>query len=410
MNNPFSDRGFTLAAAWTFNQLAYAIVYPFIPLYLCEERNLSIQTVSLIFPLMGLATILTPPVAGVLTDRLGRNFMMNFGQAARGGVFLILAAMVFFDAPFWLFAAMLMLNTAVGSAFQIGADAYLADITTEAERPGYYGKIRIGYNIGWALGPMLGAFFAKTPFWFFFLLTAFLCFGGTIFTKCTCRAPERIKENSPDSLTNRKKQNISPSQSSIFSELFANYCFLLLLTGSFLLYLLASQLYSTFSIYASNTIKISREALGTIFSLNGFIVIVLQLPLTALLTRFKVRLQLQLVLGALLYATGYFAIGGCHGAWGLAGAVFIVTIGEIIVQPALYTSIARETNPENAGRLFSAYSLMRGIGYAVGPWIGAQLYAEIASSQVMWGVLSMFALCAAVVFVIPFGTRRVYAQ
>ncbi len=405
LKNPFADRGFTLAAAWTFNQLAYAIVYPFIPLYLCNERNIPLQTVSLIFPLMGLAVILAPPAAGIMTDRLGRNFMMNFGQAARGIVFLALAGMVWLHSPFWLFAAMLMLNAAVGSAFQIGADAYLADIASEAERPRYYSRIRIGFNIGWAVGPMLGAFFAKTPFWLFFLLTAFLCFGGAVFTRYACPAPPCTrKRHSAGPAAQTPQENFSP-HSGILSEVFANRGFLLLLTGSFLVCLLASQLYSTLSIYASNTVKISREALGSIYSLNGFTVIALQIPLTALLMRFRVPLRSQLVAGALLYAMGFCAIGACGGALGLAGAVFVLTVGEVVTQPALYTSIAGETRPENAGRLLSAYSLMRGIGYAVGPWIGAQLYAGISSPLLLWGILGTFAFLAAAVFILPPGRR-----
>ena len=160
----FKQKKFTLAAAWSFNQLAYAIVYPFIPLYLSNERGIAYTTVSLIFPLLGLAVILAPIPCGWMTDKWGRNLMMQLGQYGRGLVFLIMALMVYYDAPFWTFAVMLMLNTAVGVAFQVGADAYLADTSTEEERPMYYSWIRMGFNFGWAAGPMMGAFFAQTPF------------------------------------------------------------------------------------------------------------------------------------------------------------------------------------------------------------------------------------------------------
>ncbi len=396
MRKLLRDRGLTLAAAWTFNQLAYAIVYPFIPLYLCNERQLPIQTVGLIFPLMGLATILAPPVAGILTDRFGRNFMMNSGQVARGVVFLVLSLMTALDAPFWLFALMLMVNTAVGVAFQVGADAYLADFTTEAERPRYYGKIRIGFNIGWAIGPMLGAFFAKTPFWLFFLLTALLCFGGGVFTRVACP---------PLPAAHHPKEGGSSGGGS-FREILSRPKFLLLLFGSFLLFCLSSQLYSTLSIYATNTVKISREALGSIYSLNGFAVVALQIPLTILLERLRVPLHRRLLLGSLLYALGYISLGGCIGAWTVAAAVLVLTCGEMVTQPALYTSVSGETRPENAGRFLAAFSMMRGIGYAVGPWIGAQLYAGIASPLLLWASLSLFAVFAAAVFSIPHGRQK----
>ena len=134
----------TLATAWSFNQLAYAIVYPFIPIYLSSERGIPYTTVSLIFPLLGLATIIAPMPCGCLVDRFGHSFMMLFGQAARGTIFFILALMVFVNAPFWVFAVLLMINTMVGGAFQVGADAYLVNISTEAERPLFYSHIRMG--------------------------------------------------------------------------------------------------------------------------------------------------------------------------------------------------------------------------------------------------------------------------
>ncbi|MBR4956503.1 MAG: MFS transporter [Lentisphaeria bacterium] len=132
------QRKITLATAWAFNQLAYAIVYPFIPLYLSNERGIPYTTVSLIFPLLGLAVIFAPIPCGWLTDKVGRNLMMQVGQYGRGLVFFVMAAMVYWNTPFWTFAVMLMLNTAVGVAFQVGADAYLADTTPEEERPMYY--------------------------------------------------------------------------------------------------------------------------------------------------------------------------------------------------------------------------------------------------------------------------------
>ena len=181
------NRSTSLAAAWAINSLAYSIVYPFIPIYLHEERNIPMDVVGTIFPLMGLAVILAPPVSGWLTDRIGRRFMMQFGQSSRAALFLILAALAFLQAPFWLFAVILMINAGVGTFFQVAADSYLTDLTTPEERPRVYSKIRIGTNIGWAVGPMLGAFLARTPFSLMFAITAILCMAGTFYTGHCCR-------------------------------------------------------------------------------------------------------------------------------------------------------------------------------------------------------------------------------
>ncbi|MBE6389499.1 MAG: MFS transporter [Lentisphaerae bacterium] len=391
------DKSIALAVSWSFNQLAYAIVYPFIPIYLCQERGLPYDTVSIIFPLLGLAVILSPLPCGCLADRFGYSKMMFAGQLLRGLIFFILAFFVYIKASFWLFALFLMLNTAVGVAFQVGSDAYLVKLASPELRPGYYSKIRIGFNIGWAIGPMLGAFFAKTPFWAFFILTGMLCLAGTWYTWKTC-------PNLPDI----QQSNHTPgsvAQEKISALIFRNPRFLLLLAGTLLLMLLASQLYSTMSFFATSGVGISREALGSIYSLNGFMVLALQIPLVAMLKKLNIPVIFQLTGGTLLYAIGYFALGFAGNAAAIAFSVVIVTLGEIVVQPALYTSTSRETTSTTAGRMMSFASLMRGIGYSVGPWIGGQLFGKI-SPVLLWGLLSSFAVGAAAVFTLAGCCRK----
>ena len=87
----FRDRGITLCIAWTFNQLAYAIVYPFIPTYLTKERGIPYSLVGLIFPLMGTMVVLSPMLFGPLTDKLGRRPMMAVGPFVRTAVCVVLA-------------------------------------------------------------------------------------------------------------------------------------------------------------------------------------------------------------------------------------------------------------------------------------------------------------------------------
>lgn len=397
------DRGMTLCIAWTFNQLAYAIVYPFIPIYLSNERGIPYSKVGLIFPLMGMVTVLSPMIFGPLTDKFGRRPMMSFGQFARAALFVILAYMAYVDAPFWLFAVALMLNTGVGVSFQIGADAYLADITDEAERPGYYSKIRIGFNLGWAFGPMIGAFFAKTPFWMFFLITAALCGVGGVFTRTFCGYPEGFVPHS-------RRSGGSRYPGSVIPIIWRQRRILFMLLGAVMLFSLTSQLYSTLSVYATKTVGISREALGTIYSLNGFLVIFLQLPMTSMLKKFGIALKYQMYAGTLLYMAGYFSLGFCTGAWTIAGAVTTLTFGEMVMLPSLYTAFSNETVPENAGRIFAAFSLFRGVGYAAGPWFGAQFFQHLRSPVMLWGALTMFAAVAFGFFVLSWRISSAAAE
>ena len=371
----------SLAAAWAINSLAYSIVYPFIPIYLHQERGFPMSEVGIIFPLMGLAVILSPSLSGWMADRIGRHFMMQFGQISRAVVFFILAVMAMFQSPLWLFAVMLMVNAAAGTFFGVGADAYLTDITSLAERPAIYGRIRIGTNIGWALGPMLGAFLARTPFSLLFALTAILCLVGALHTKINCR--EAVREHDEHATTT-------------VPGIFRDYQLLKLLACSFLLFLLTSQLYSIMSVYATGVIGVSRNALGMVYSVNGFAVIFCQIPVVRIMDKLNIGQTRRLVGGAVFYALGYVSLAFCSNGWQLALAVFTLTLGEVIVMPSLYVSISGLAPRSGIGRYMAALGFTRGVGYAVGPWVGSLAFDKYQGQPLMlWGLLSLFAVFAA---------------
>lgn len=58
-------------------------------------------TVGLVFPVMGLATIVGAPLAGMLLDRFGRRVLLIGGPVGRSASFFALAWMAHVDAPFW---------------------------------------------------------------------------------------------------------------------------------------------------------------------------------------------------------------------------------------------------------------------------------------------------------------------
>ena len=180
---------------------------------------------------------------------------------------------------------------------------------------------------------MIGAFFAKTPFWVFFLVTAALCGAGGVFTQLFCRYPKGFTPPSSGSRGARHSGSVIPI-------IWKQKRILFMLLGAVMLFSLTSQLYSTLSVYSTKTVGISRGALGAIYSMNGFMVILMQLPTTLALKRMRIALKYQMYAGTLLYIAGYFSLGFCVNAWMIAGSVAILTIGEMIMLPSLYTAFS----------------------------------------------------------------------
>jgi MFS family permease len=242
-----------------------------------------------------------------------------------------------------MFALTLTASACVGTFFQNASDAYLTDMTTPKERPKVYSRIRVGTNIGWAIGPMLGAFLARTPFSLLFALTAVLCFAGSIFVMMTCpeikKAPVEVVQS----------ESTGPSGKFNWSQFFHNYRCVLTLFFGFMLYLLVSQLFSVFSVFSTSILGITKNQLGFVYSINGLTIVLLQIPVTHILDRKNWELDYRLVLGAFMYFIGFFVVAFCSQYYHLMGAVALLTTGEVITQPALYTVISRMAPAESIG-------------------------------------------------------------
>jgi len=385
----------TLAVAWCINSLAYSIVYPFLLIYLHSNRGLPMSQVGLIFPLMAIGTIVGPPLSGIIVDHFGRRRLLFSSALGRGGIFLLLTLAAMTDGPFWIFAFLLAFSSMLGTFFQIAADAYLSDITEPAQRPHAYSKIRVGTNIGWTLGPALGAFLSAAPFACLFGLTGVFCMLCAFFVYKTC--PE-----SHHKTQHRETGNFS------FGRMLGHHEFMVVIGLNLLLMLLVTQLFTTLSVYASQTVGISKTWLGIIYSVNGLTIVLTQVFLTRVLDQFKVDHYLRLCLGAVMYVIGYFLMAFISTPIQMMVLVATLTIGEVIVQPALYAVVSHLAPADGRGRYMGMLGLIRGLGFALGPYLGALLFQQWSGHPVLlWGSLSLAGLLAAAGFV---GVWKHYAR
>src|SRR4051795_3106814 len=61
---------------------AGTFIEPFLILYLTGPRHLSVATAGTVVTLWGAGSIVSQPIGGYLTDRVGRRFTLSFGMFA----------------------------------------------------------------------------------------------------------------------------------------------------------------------------------------------------------------------------------------------------------------------------------------------------------------------------------------
>ena len=159
---------------------------------------------------------------------------------------------------------------------------------------------------------------------------------------------------------------------------------------AFFLYLVVAQLIAPFSVYTVEIAKISKNELGFLYLLNGLMIVVLQVPVTRLLSRFK--FTTQMALGAFLYAVGYGMVGLHTGLFYFAWAISVITLGEIFISPPSLALTSGLAPQGRMGQYMGVFGFFLTSGWSLGPVYGGLVLDHLATNPaVAWIVISSLA-------------------
>ncbi|MBU8934452.1 MAG: MFS transporter [candidate division Zixibacteria bacterium] len=367
-----------LSIGWLVSAVGFAASLPFIAIYFHNEFGLSMTDIGLFFALMAVVRSVFQLVGGEISDRIERRSVLIYSQYARGIAFLGMAAAIYLDWGFWMVATFLLVNSIFGAVFQPAANAMVADILPERQRLDGYAITRAAGNLGWALGPAIGGFLATSSYALLFLISAGLTSISGLIVALWLTAPNSIKASDrfklKDIVAVKDDANLAIHLSLLI-----------------VLYLVVAQLIVPFSVYAVDVAGMTETQLGYLFSLNGLLVVALQIPVTRILSRYK--LTAQLAVGSLLYAIGYGCMGVLVGFGYFAMAVTVITIGEVFMSPPSLTLTSRLAPAGRMGRYMGIHGFALAAGWSFGPLYGGALLDAFSDQPITaWMLISSLAL------------------
>src|SRR5262245_38397246 len=156
----------------TLASTGFSIVIPFLALYLHGIRGVPMSVVGSIFFFGALCGAGGQVVGGEWSDRSGRKRVLVACQLIRSAAFAGLGIAVTLHASVIVFTMLTGISAFAGRMFEPPSGAMIADITTGARRIEAYGILRIGGNLGWALGPAIGGFLAALSYASLFYVAA----------------------------------------------------------------------------------------------------------------------------------------------------------------------------------------------------------------------------------------------
>ena len=380
-------RIWTLAAVRGANTMGLSLVLAFMGLYLVTERGVSGLHYGLIYFTANMCQALTSTYAGQLSDRIGRRRLMVSTLLARALVVAGLGAFVLVHAPVPLLAAVIIVSASLRGGFEPIASAVVADIATPADRVAAFGLQRIGINAGWAVGPALGGLLASVIDYGLVFFCAVIPLFVSALVTARLTEPPRTAAPSP-AASDRISLRAALADASSRGEL------LLLLLCALVFSTVHIQLFATLGLYAKSEIGLDESHIGLLYTINGVLVILLQVPAVAIIRRLTP--DRALVLGCLIYSTAFLWIGAAGGAGLLRLAVVTATVGEVILTPAQESTVADLSDPSRLGRAFGLYGTMQMIGVAFAPLLGGIIFDHLRKEPMaMWGTLAGLAFLLA---------------
>ncbi len=374
-----------LVGVQTITSAGFSLALPFLSLYLSRERGVPMSLVGTLMLFAAFASALGQFLGGEASDRYGRKPVLVLSLVLRILAFSATAWLMGSGGPVWGIVLLFLAIRVTGGLTQPPISALFADLV-QATRVEGYGLLRVGANVGWALGPALGGYLAT-----FFPYPALFLFGAGVTFLALALAWWAVHD--PFGRAQEKGIRLALGDRNLWT----------ILGLSLPVFLVAGQLVSTLSVFLVGRLGLSEAQFGGLLTLNGLLVVAAQYPLARLVQGWPTRRGLAL--GALLYALGYLSFGWIRSYSLMILAIGVVTLGEMIFTPVAMAVAADLAKEEQRGRYMGLFGLVQSFGWSGGAFLGGVLLDYAPNPPVLWGSLTSLGFLAFFLFL---GTGKLF--
>ncbi|WP_284578134.1 MFS transporter [Streptomyces sp. 2P-4] len=362
-----------LWASTLVNRLG-AFVATFMALYLTLERGYSASFAGLVAALHGLGGVVSSLAAGVMTDRLGRRPTMLAANLATAGSVALLG---FMEHPAAI-AAVAMLVGMASNASRPAVAAMLADIVPPEDRVRAFALNYWAINLGFAVSAVAAGFVAEYSY-----LAGFL--GEAALTLvCAVLVYVKLPESRPaaeagagDGAAGAEAAGPGVSLGTVLRD------------GRFMGVVGLSFLVSMVFMQGSVGLPVAMGAAGftpgeygLVISVNGLMIVLLQIPVTRFIEHRDPRRLL--VLSALLAGWGFALTAFAGPLWAYAMTVAVWTLAEIVNSPTQMELVVRLSPVQGRGRYQGMYTMSWSVAALVAPLMAGYVVDGFGAAW-LWG-------------------------
>lgn len=332
--------------------LARAITLPYLVIYLSGSFSLSVADIGLVIGSTLIIGSLLSLYGGFLVDKMSSYRLI----LAFSGVFTLGFLGTFLARELWLFYSCLVLINLAYAVIDIAIKSGFGSLLPVTDRSEVFSIKYTLTNIGYAVGPFLGAGMAKLDISLPFLLSAGL--GAGFFFIYFVWGNRDL--NATDSA---QKPVPFLAVGKLLLQDYRLVCFTL---GG----LLSAVVFGQFTAYLSQYLVVTTtpestyQIISTVVATNALMVISLQYSIGRKISHRHLNLWLVAGLSMFIMGLAGFALSTSILLWVISIAIF--TVGEIIVFPTEYMFIDKIA-PDNLRGMYYGAQNLSNLGAALGP-------------------------------------------
>lgn len=367
-----------LVIGMTVNVAGATLLWPLNTIYIHGELGKSLALAGLVLMFNAGAAILGNLIGGSLFDRIGGY------RAILAGVFLCIMAaamLAFFHSwPFyiiWLVVLGFGSGMVRPSMFALGGSVW-----PEGGRKAF-NAIYVAQNLGVAIGAAAGGWIATYSFQSVFAVNAAMYAIFFLIALFGFRRFDIQHDVSP-------AVGMVHSQAGRIRNRTRFTALLILCFGFFLCWLAYVQWQSTISAYTQE-IGIRLNQYSLLWSVNGALIVLGQ-PVVSIVVKKMRSTKAQMVTGICIFIVSMMIVANAGTFSGFLAAMIVLTLGEMLVWPAVPT-VANQLAPKKRAGFYQGFvNSTSTAGKMVGPLLGGLIVDAFGMTALFSVLIAVFAL------------------
>jgi DHA1 family tetracycline resistance protein-like MFS transporter len=354
--------------------VGFGLIIPLLPFY-AERFGASPQQVTILMAVFSLMSMISAPLWGRISDRIGRRPVLMASMLAAAFAYLWMG----FASELWmLFAARAFAGLCAGNI--AAAQAYIADVTPPEKRARGMGMIGAAFGLGFIIGPALGGLVAGNE-----IGSADLQTPGLIAAGLSAAAFLGVVLLLPESLPAAVRARPSRSRIAILQSVLRRPVLARLLAVFFIVILAFAGMESTFAMWAMRQYGWGPAQIGYVFTYVGLLSAIMQGGLIGPLTR-RFGEERLMQSGLALIALGLLLLPFARALLPLGIALTAQAVGMGAMQPSLNSLISRRAGVEEQGEVMGLAQSVGSLSRVLGPVIAGALFEAFGrNSPYLWG-------------------------